>query len=150
MYQANKTSKQFEISLDKLIQTAAPSARKPLLRLFGDHRVEYIILLQNAIKSRRNYLLAGRKMKFRTPHEVDGKSISGMRMTAFVDLEALRRGSDRNFSGRQVVLRSNPTPDWGCDRVYCQLLKKRVRSVNVGSSLVKTAADRLMHDGLHK
>ena len=47
----------------------------------------------------------------------------------------------------------------GCDRVYSQLRQKRVCSINVGSSLagghelvesVKTAADRLMHDGLHK
>ena len=99
MYQANKTPKQLEITLDELIQTAAPSAKKSLLKLFDDHRVEYIMLLQNAAKSRRNYLLAGRRMRFRTPNDAEGKLISGMRMTAFVDLEALRRESSPQLSG---------------------------------------------------
>jgi hypothetical protein len=112
MYQANKTPKQLEISLDKLIQNAAPSAKKSLLKLFDDPRVEYIMLLQNAAKSRRNYLLGGRQMRFRTPNDAAGKLISGMRMTAFVDLEALRRESGPQQPGRQGVLQNESSQDW--------------------------------------
>jgi hypothetical protein len=81
---------QLRITFDELIRNAASSAKKSILQLLNSDRVQYIILLQNAARSRRNYLLAGEQMKFHSPSEVEGKVIGGMQMTAYVDLEALR------------------------------------------------------------
>jgi len=90
MHQRNDLPEQFRITFDELIRNAVPSAKKSILQLLNDDRVKYIILLQNAARNRRNYLLAGAQMKFHSPSEVEDKVIGGMQMTAYVDLEALR------------------------------------------------------------
>lgn len=106
--QRNDLPEQLRITFDELIRNAAPSAKKSILQLLNDDRVEYIILLQNAARNRRNYLLAGEQMKFRSPSEVEGKVIGGMRMTAYADLEALRPRRKSGKSDPISILESDP------------------------------------------
>jgi predicted nuclease with TOPRIM domain len=68
-----------------------------------DLEVDFLIILETASKDRKKIIPAGPGLDFRSPKDASGKTIGGMRMSAYVDLKRARATPKINKATEQAM-----------------------------------------------
>ena len=75
-----------KISLSELMNSLTPGAQRSLAEVAKNSDVHYFIVLQPSNGSKKKIIPAGPSLDFRSPSDAQGKTIGGMRASAYVTL----------------------------------------------------------------